>query len=123
MAGGADDDGRQGDEEDVWTTKDAKGAKDTKGLGARDKGLAWQLGKQAAHLFGVGVLDGFVDGQGLGPELAGAIRLAELLVGQAQVAQPGSLIAPVADFLRDGQGLLVIVAGLARLSEQVVGVA
>jgi hypothetical protein len=46
-----------------------------------------EFGQQVADPFGVGVLDGFIDGQGLGPKLAGAGGVAQGFVGQAQVSQ------------------------------------
>ena len=72
---------------------------------------------------GVGGMDGLVDGQRLPPQRARLVDAAQLLVGRAEVLQPGRLAIPVADGARDGQALLELLNGLLVSAETPVRIA
>jgi hypothetical protein len=53
--------------------------------------------------------------------LYGAARLAEVRIGEAEIAARTALAAPVADLLHDQKDLLAVLDGAAGLAEVLVG--
>jgi hypothetical protein len=74
-----------------------------------------------ADLGGVGVLDLFADGQGLGGAGDGLRPLPQLVVGQGGVPEGVALAAPVTYLPGDDQGLLEVVDGPAWLADLPIG--